>query len=182
MAFESKTAASRLMLNVDVPSKVGALVVLGVGKVVVDTQKQLLHLDPWALQALPADQQVAKASGVVLEVEAAASEVDLTVVAMGEEVVVALVFKEAGASEDKTGMELLRQTLPRAQVVLVEVGFLVVEEVMVVRPVHQIVTVLGVGMIHVEEVAHTMTEAAAGIVATNEMDLPVVVLGATWSR
>lgn len=148
----------------------------------MDTQKQLLHLDPWVLEAPLVDQQVARVSEVVLAVEAVASEVDLTVVATGAEVVVALAFKEVAASEDKTGMELLRQTPQQAQVVLVEVGFLVVEEVMVVRPVHQIGTALGVGMIRVEEVAHMMTEAAVDIVATSEMDLPVVVLGATWSR
>jgi hypothetical protein len=44
MVFESRTAASKSMLNVDVQSKVGSLAVWEVGKVVVATRKLRLHL------------------------------------------------------------------------------------------------------------------------------------------
>jgi hypothetical protein len=180
--FGSRIAASRLMSNGDVPSKVGFLAVSGGEKVGVDIQNLLLHPDQWVLEALLMDLQVARDSEAVLAAEVVASEADLNNVEdMEAEVVVALVFKEAAASEDKMGMELLRQTPPLALEVLVVVGFLEVEEE--VTAVHQIITVLEVGMIRVEEVAHTMTEAVVvGIVATNEMDLPVVALGAIWSR
>jgi len=183
MVFGSRIAALRLMLNVDVPSKAGSLAVLEVEKVGVDIQKLLLLLDPWVSEALPMDPQVAQVSEVVLAAEAVASEADSNNVEdLEAEVVGASVSKEAAASEDKMGMELLRRTPPLVLVVLVAVGFLEVEEVTVVSPVHQIVTVLEVGMIRVEEGGHMMTEVVEGIVATKEMGLPAVALGAIQSR
>ena len=171
------------MLKGVVPSKVGSLAVLVAERVGVDIQKLLHHPDPWVLEAPPTDLQVARDLEVDLVEEVAASEVDSNNVEVTEaEVVVALAFKEAVASEDKTGMELPHQMPLRAPVVLAVVGFLGVEEVTVASLVPQIATVLAVGMIRVEEVAHMMTEAVEDIVATNEMDLRVAVLGATWSR
>jgi hypothetical protein len=171
------------MLNVDVPSKVGSLAALGVGKVVVGIQKLLPHLDRWVLAALP---QEGRAPEVVLVAEVAASEeASNNGEGMVAGVVVALVSKEAVASEDKTAMAPLLQMLQRARVVLAAVDFLEVGEDMADHPVHQIATALAVGMIRVVEVAHMMTEAAVVVVdiaATNVMDLRVVVLEATWSR
>ena len=177
---ELRIGVSRSTLNVDVPLKVGSLVVLEVGKVAVVIQKLSLHPGRWGLAALL---QEARASEVVLAAEAGASGVVSNhEEAMEAGVAVALVSKEAVGSEDKMGMELLHQTPPLALEALVVVDFLEVEEE--VTAVHQTVTVLEVGMIRVEEVAHMMTEVAVvvGIVATNAMALLVVVLEATWSR
>ena len=169
-------------MNVDVPSKVGFLVVLEVGRVAVVIQKLPLHRGQWVLAALP---QEARASEVVLVAEAGASGVVSNhEEAMEAGVAVALVSKEAVGSEDKMGMELLPQMPQQVRVALAAVDFLeVVEEATEDLPVHPIVTVLGVGMIRVVEVAHMMTEVVVvGIVATNAMALLVVVLEATWSR
>jgi hypothetical protein len=178
-----RIGVSRSTLNVGVPSKAGSLVVLEVGKEAVVIQKLPLHPDQWVLAALP---QEARASEVVLVAEVGA----LGVVSNNEEVmeagvVVVLDSKEAVGSEDKMGMELLPQMPQQVRVALAAVDFLeVVEVVTEDLPVHLIVTVLVVGMIRVVEVAHMMTEVAVvvGIVATNAMDLLVVVLEATWSR
>lgn len=177
-----RIGVSRSTLNVDVPSKVGSLVVLEVGRVAVAIQKLLLHPGQWVLAALP---QEARASEVVLVVEAGASGVvSNNEEAMEAGVAVALVSKEAVGSEDKMGMELLPQMPQQVRVALAAVDFLeVVEEVTEELPVHPIVTGLVVGMILVVEVAHMMTEVVVvGIVATNAMALLVVVLEATWSR
>jgi hypothetical protein len=180
---ELRIGVSRSTLNVDVPLKVGSLVVLEVGKVAVVIQKLSLHPGRWGLAALL---QEARASEVVLAAEAGASGVvSNNEEAMEAEVAVALVSKEAVGSEDKMGMELLPQMRQQVRVALAAVGFLeVVEEVTEGLPVHPIVTVQGVGMIRVVGVAHMMTEVAVvvGIVATNAMALLVVVLEATWSR
>lgn len=180
---ELRIGVSRSMLNVDVPSKVGFLVVLEVERVAVVIQKLPLHRVQWVLAALP---QEARASEVVLVAEAGASGVVSNhEEAMEAGVAVALVSKEAVGSEDKMGMELLPQMPQQVQVALAAVDFLeVVEEVTEDLPVHPIVTVLGVGMIRVVGVAHMMTEVAVvvGIVATNAMALLVVVLEATWNR
>jgi hypothetical protein len=182
MVFESRTAASKSMLNVDVQSKVGSLAVLEEEKVAVAIQKLPLHRGPWVLEVLP---QEVRASEVALVAEVAASEaVSNHEAAMEAGVVGALASRGAVASEGKTGMELLLQMLQQARVALVAVDFLGVGEATVDRPVHQIVTALAVGMIRVE-VAHMMTEAVeveVDIVATNVMDLRGVVLEATWSR
>jgi hypothetical protein len=180
--FGSRIAASKSTLNVDVLLKVGSLVVLGVGKVAVAIQKLLLHLGRWDSGVLP---QEAKDSEVVLVVaEVAASEAaSNNEEAMEAGVAVVLVSKEAAASEDKTGMELLPQMLQQARVALAVVDFLGVGVATADLPVHQIATALAVGMIRVVEVAHMMTEAVAvDIVVTSAMDLLVVVLEATWSR
>ena len=180
--FELRIGVSRSTLNVDVPSKVGFLVVLEVGRVAVVIQKLPLHRGQWVLAALP---QEARASEVVLVAEAGASGVVSNhEEAMEAGVAVALVSKEAVGSEDKMGMELLPQMPQQVRVALAAVDFLeVVEEATEDLPVHPIVTVLGVGMIRVVEVAHMMTEVVVvGIVATNAMALLVVVLEATWSR
>lgn len=170
------------MLNADVRSKVGSLAVLGVGKVAEATQKPPLHLGQWVSVVLP---QEARASEVVLVAGEAVSEAASShEAAMEAGVEVVLVFKEAAASEGKMAMELLLQMLQQARVVLAVVDSLGVGEVTVDHPAHQIVTALAVGMIHVVEVAHTMTEAVevVDIVATNVMDLREAVLEATWSR
>jgi hypothetical protein len=70
--FESRTAASKSMLNVDEQSKVGCLAVLEVGKVGVAIPKLLLRLGPWVSVAL---HQEARASEVDSVAEAVASEV-----------------------------------------------------------------------------------------------------------
>ena len=192
MVFESRIAASRSMLNVDVLSKVGFLVVLEAERVAVDTQKLLPHLDQWVLVALLEDlgDQVAHLSeeaGLVEEV--VDSEVDLNNVEAMEEAVeedvVGLAFKEAEASttttEDKMVTAPLPLTLQLVQVV-VAVGSLEVEEDTAV-PVHQIATALEVGTNLVEADDHSKTEMeeVADIVAT-AMVLRVVDLAATWSR
>jgi hypothetical protein len=181
MAFGSKTAASKSMLNVDVLSKVGCLAVLGVEKVAAATQKLHLLLAQWVSTALL---QEVRASGEVLVAEVEASEAGSSQEeAMEAAVGGALASREAEVSEDKTVTGLRLQMLQQAQVVLAEAGFLGGGEAMVDHPAHQIVTALAVGMIHVVEVAHMMTEAVeVDIVATNVMGLRGAVLEATWSR
>jgi hypothetical protein len=189
MAFGSKTAASKSMLNVDVQSKGGSLAVSEEVKGAVATRKLLLHLAPWVLEALLQEVQALEA-GLVAEggAAAAASEADSNhAEAMEAGAVVELASREVVASEGKTVTGLPLQMLQQAQVelVVVEVASLEVGEGTVDHPAHQIVTALVVGMIRVVEVARMMTEvvgAGADIVATNVMDLHAVVLEATWSR
>jgi len=188
MAFGSKTAASKSMLNVDVQSKGGSLAVSEEVKAAVATRKLLLHLAPWGLEALLQEVQALEAGSVAEGAAAAASEADSNhAEAMEAGAVVELASREVAASEGKTVMALPLQMLQQAQVelVVVEVASLEAGEATVDHPAHQIATALAVGMIRVVDVARTMTEvvgAEADIVATNVMDLHAVVLEATWSR
>lgn len=180
--FESRTVASKSMLNADEQSKAGYLAVLEVAKVAVATPRLLLPLGQWVSVDLLRE---AKASEVVSVAEVVASEVaSNNEEAMEVVVAVVLVFKEAEDSEGKTDTVLLLQTLQRARVALVAVGSLEVGEATADHRVHQIATAQAVGMIRVVVVAHMMTEAVVVvvIVATNVMALPEVVQEAIWSR